>query len=85
MNNKFIKSVATAVLGLSLTASCSGAKKSGHDCAANNQCAPKEDSKNKCSSKKDGKNKCSSAKEAKAKDGKNSCSANKCSANKKKK
>ncbi len=67
MNKKFIKSVATAVAGLTLIASCSmiKGKKDSNKCCAN-----------KCSSKKECANKCSSAKKESNKCGaKNGCAA----------
>lgn len=52
MNKNFLKSVAVATLGLSLTASCAklGIGKDSHKCATN-KCSSKKEECNKCSSK----------------------------------
>ncbi len=70
MNKKFLQSVATGLLGLTLAASCSklGLKKEAHSCNTNSCAAKKKEEGNKCASKevKKESNKCAS-KENKAK------------------
>lgn len=42
MNKKFLQSLATGIMGLSLAASCSMLKKESHNCGAKNGCASKK-------------------------------------------
>lgn len=64
MNKKFLQSVTTGLLGLTLVASCAklGMKSESHSCNTNSCAAKKKEEGNKCSSKETKKeaNKCSS-------------------------
>jgi hypothetical protein len=54
MKKNFVKSLSAAIIGLSLTASCSALKgKEAHKCASNNSCSAKKDGEaHKCAGKK---------------------------------
>ena len=52
MKKNFVKSLSAAIIGLSLTASCSAPKdKEAHKCASNNCSAKKADEAHKCAGK----------------------------------
>lgn len=55
MNKKFLQSVTTGIVGLTLVASCAklGMKKDSNSCNSNSCAAKKKEEGNKCASKKD--------------------------------